>query len=137
MSGSAATASAFNEYADTCIATATSSQGASRKPPPRHDGGAYAIEWTTPSRRPPRLAAKPSRSSWLLTSSSTISGSVGSRRAARRVMLITRPNELRTTSAPCSCAMRATGNASDDSFVIPVTRIRLPSNSMCVVPFEP
>jgi hypothetical protein len=46
-------------------------------------------------------------------------------------MLITRPNELSTTSALLPCAIRATGNASDDSLVIPVTRIRLPSSSMC------
>src|SRR5436190_10731732 len=130
MSGSAATASAFSEYADTWNATATSSHGASRNPPPRHEGGAYAIEWTTPSSRPPTRSASASRSSRLLTSSSTMSTSVGSRRAARRVMLMTRPNELSTTSAPCSCAMRATGNASDASLVIPVTRMRLPSSSM-------
>ena len=40
ISGSAATASDFSEYADTWSATATSSHGASRKPPPRHDSGA-------------------------------------------------------------------------------------------------
>src|SRR5262245_32015241 len=87
-----------------------------------------------PSSRPPRRSASASRSSSLLTSSSTMSGSIGSLRAAFFVMLMTRPNELSTTSAPCSCAMRATGNASDDSFVMPVTRMRLSSSNMSEPP---
>jgi enoyl ACP reductase len=37
--GSTAVASDFSEYADTCTAVATSSHGASRKPPPRQDAG--------------------------------------------------------------------------------------------------
>src|SRR5680860_405084 len=43
---------------------------------------------------------------------------------------IARPNELRMTSAPSSCARRATENAVEASFRTPVTKMRLPSSSM-------
>src|SRR5207244_5250251 len=56
-------------------------------------------------------------------------GSDGRRRAARRVRLIARPNEVSTTSAPCSCASRATENAIDESLRTPVTRMRLPAST--------
>jgi hypothetical protein len=42
-----------------------------------------------------------------------MSGSVGSRRAARLVRLIARPNDVSTTSAPCSWACFATEKAID------------------------
>ncbi len=114
----------------------TSSHGASRNPPPRHDSGANASEWTTPSSFPPTLPASAARSSSLVTSSSTICTSgVGRRLAVRSVRRITRPNELSTTSAPCSCATRAVENAIDASLSTPVTRMRLPSSST-VSPFR-
>ena len=130
MSGSVATASDFSEYADTWRATATSSHGAVRNPPPRHDSGAKPIAWSTPSSRPPTRPASASRCSGSVTSSSTISGSVGRRLAVRCVRLITRPNEVSTTSAPSSCAILATPNAIEASFSTPVTRIRLPSSNI-------
>src|SRR5215813_795248 len=130
MSGSAATASAFNEYADTCSATATSSHGAVRKPPPRHDSGAKPIACTNPSSRPPTRSASASRSSVLVTSRSTTSGSDGRRLVARWVRLIARPKDVSTTSAPCSWASLAVPNAIEESFRTPVTRIRRPSSSM-------
>src|SRR4051794_3662795 len=146
--GSAATASPFNEYADTCIATATSSQGASRNPPPRHDSGAKPIAWTTPSRSVGSRLASASRSAGSVTSSCTISGVVGSLRAVRSVRRMIRPNDDSTTSAPCSCATRATPYAIDWSLSPPVTRTRLPASSISgsrvgdedergVVPAEP
>ena len=58
------------------------------------------------------------------------SGSVGSRRAARWVRLIARPNEVSTISAPSSCARRATAKAIDASLSTPVTRMRLSLSSM-------
>ena len=72
ISGRHATASALSEYAETCSATATSSHGAVRKPPPRHDSGAKPIACSTPSSWPPTRAASASRSR-----------RVGSRRARR------------------------------------------------------
>ncbi len=87
----------------------------------------------TPSSVPPTLPASAARSSSLVTSSSTICTSgVGSRRAVRSVRLIARPNEVSTTSAPCSCASRAVENAIDASLSTPVTRMRLPCSSIGV-----
>ena len=128
--GRHATASAFKEYALTCNAIATSSHGAVRNPPPRHDSGAKPIAWSTPSRCPPTRSASASRCSGSVTSSSTITGSVASRRAARCVRLIARPNDVSTTSAPSSWARRATWNAIEASLSTPVTRIRLSASSI-------
>src|SRR3954463_3289253 len=130
INGSAALASAASEYADTWSATATSSQGASRNPPPRHDSGANPIAWTTPSSRPPTASARPARSSLFVTSSSTSFASSGRRRAARVVRLMIRPNDVSTTSAPCSWASLAIENAIDSLFNTPVTRIRLSWSSI-------
>src|SRR5262249_31378830 len=91
---------------------------------------AKPIAWTTPSSRPPTRPASASRSSAFVTSRSTTSGGDGRRFAALRVRLMTRPNDVSTTSAPCSWASLAVPNASEEAFGAPVTRIRRPSSSM-------
>ena len=70
-----------SENADTCTAVATSSHGASRKPPPRQDAGANPIECSTPSRPSTcsrTRSASESRCSWSATSSSTTGAGSGS-----------------------------------------------------------
>src|SRR5437899_4367725 len=49
ISGSAATARAFREYAETCTAVATSGHSVLRKLPPRAASGANPMECRTPS----------------------------------------------------------------------------------------
>src|SRR5262245_33261500 len=66
----------------------------------------------------------------LVTSSSTSCASSGSRRAALVVRLMIRPNDVSTTSAPCSWATLAIENAIDSLFNTPVTRIRFPWSSI-------
>src|SRR6266702_1049181 len=129
ISGRAAMASAFSEYADTCTAVATSSHGVSRKLPPRADCGANAIPCTTPSRPPvcsDTRSASDARWPASVTSSSRTGGGSGSRLAIRCTRL-TRPNPVSTTVAPSCCASRATWKAIDASVSTPVTSIRLPS----------
>ena len=113
-------------------------QGDRRRPPTVRRG--TRRRGTTPartrSRAPRRRACRrrrrraPARSSLLVTSSSTSCASSGSRRAARVVRLMIRPNDVSTTSAPCSWATRAIENAIDSLFNTPVTRIRLPWSSI-------
>ena len=106
-----ATESALSEYALVRNATSALSTGVSRKFPPSASSGANAIAWRTPSTRPQRSrssVATAARFSGLLTSSSSTSGGCGSLLADRSVMRRTRPNEVSTTSAPASCAWRAT-----------------------------
>jgi hypothetical protein len=85
-SGRAALASAGSEYVDTCTAVATSSHGASKKPPPSADGGAKPIECSTPSM--PSTCSRTrsgsaARSSGLVTSSSTTGAGPGNFLATR------------------------------------------------------
>src|SRR5262249_23920180 len=94
--------------------------------------GANPIACSTPSRRPPTLPASASRCAGSVTSSSRMRGSSGSRRAARWVKDMTRPNDVRMTSAPSSYARRATLNAVDASLRTPVTRIRFSLSSVGV-----
>jgi hypothetical protein len=49
----------FREYAETCMAVATDSNGVLRKLPPSASCGAKPMEWTTPSRPP---SSSPTRS---------------------------------------------------------------------------
>src|SRR5690606_1168022 len=94
------------------------------------DGGAYAIEWTTPS-SPSGCARTRSGSaascSELVTSSSITGGGSGSRLAIRCTS-DSRPYPVRTIRAPCSCASRATANAIDWSVSTPVMSSRLPAS---------
>ena len=126
-----ATASAFSEYAETCSATATSSHGAVEEAAAeaRLRGEADRVQHAVELAADASARARRGRSA-LVTSSSTTSGSVGSRRAARWVRLIARPNDVSTTSAPSSCARRATENAIDASLSTPVTRMRLPASNI-------
>src|SRR5688572_31497966 len=83
-----------------------------------------------PSTRPQRSFssfATASMSSGLLTSSSSTSGCGSSLVADRSVIRRTRPNEVRTTSAPASCACLATSYAIDSRLTTPVIRSFLPS----------
>src|SRR5689334_9664670 len=93
--------------------------------------GAKPIEWTTPSRlsRPaPRTAsARPSRSSWFVTSSCTTGASTGRRLLKAAVSLAWRPKEDSTTCAPSCWARRAAWNAMEESVSTPVMRSFLPS----------
>src|SRR6266705_3784080 len=129
--GSVAMARDLYEYVETCSAVATSSQGASRNPPPRQLGGAYPIECTTPSspstcsRTFPGSAARCSSS---VTSSSMTGASAGSRLAIRSTRE-SRPNPVSTTVAPCSWAIFAVEKAIDWSVMMPVTSRRLPASS--------
>ena len=95
--------------------------------------GANPMECRTPSRWStcsPSRSARLSRSSWLVTSSSITGGVVGSRLAMVWVILNVRPNDVSTTSAPCSCAIFATWKAIEESIRTPVIRSFLPSSSM-------
>ena len=65
-----------------------------------------------------------------MTSSSSTGAAAGSRRAITWVIFIVRPNDVSTTSAPCSWASRATWNAIEESVSTPVTSSFLPSSSM-------
>src|SRR4051812_323759 len=137
-SGRAATPRALSEYAETCSAVETSSQVAPRKS--KAPWGANPMEWTTPcsasvcSRT--RSASAPT-SSVLVTSSSTSGAGFGSRRAIAVVILICRPNDVRTTSAPSSCASRATWKAIEESVRTPVTSSVLPSSRPMAPPVGP
>src|SRR5689334_10309091 len=95
--------------------------------------GMKPIECTTPSSllpspmtspiRPARLA----RCSSFCTSSSSSGAGLGNRSAMRWISFI-RSKPVSTSSAPASCATLAMWNAIDESVMIPVTRMRLPSS---------
>ena len=72
--------------------------------------------------------ASESRCSSFCTSSSNKGAGFGSRSAMRWISFI-RSNPVSTSSAPASCATFAMWNAIEESVMIPVTRIRLPSRS--------
>ena len=116
-------ASAFSENALVRNATSALSAGVSRKLPPSASSGAKAIACRMPSTRPQRSrssSATASRSSGLLTSSSSTSGGVELGSPTARSCRRTRPNEVRTTSAPASWAWRATSYAIDSRVTTPV-----------------
>src|SRR3954463_1318691 len=88
---------------------------------------------STPSNRPHRClhhsAAAVSWSGWVASSSST--GQSGtSRRPYCSVSRSPRPKPVRTISAPCSAASRATAYAIERSLINPVMSTRLSDNSM-------
>ena len=63
---------------------------------------------------------------------------MGSRREIVWVIFMVRPNEVRTTSAPSSCATFATWNAMEESMRTPVMRSFLPSRmpTLCAFPLQ-
>ncbi len=96
--------------------------------------GMKPIECTTPSSLLPSpitavtRSASESRCSVFCTSSSSSGAGFGSRSAMRWISFI-RSNPVSTNSAPASCATLAMWNAIEESVMIPVTRMRLPSRS--------
>src|SRR3954463_12240553 len=118
---------------------ATSSYGASKNGlMPIPVCGMKPMECTTPSSLLPSpitsvtRPASESRCSWFCTSSSSSGAGWGSRSAMRWMSFI-RSNPVRTSSAPDSCATLAMWNAIDESVMIPVTRMRLPSRIAVIV----
>src|SRR5882724_6693789 len=95
------------------------------------------MECTTPSSLLPspitsatRSASVP-RCSSFCTSSSNNGAGFGNRSAIRWISLI-RSKPVSTSSAPSSCATRAMWKAIDESVMIPVTRMRLPSRNPAI-----
>ena len=120
----------FREYAETSTAVETSSQAVSMKFPPRALCGANAMAWTMPSREPSFSLTRPgrfARCSAFVASSSMTSAGFGRRSAIFVVMGSILPNELSSTSAPCSWASLAAEKAIDASVKTPVIRTFLPS----------
>src|SRR5438270_1793330 len=129
-SGCRPTASSFKEKALVRNAVIALSQGVFRKLPPRASGGAKAMAWTIPSRRPQRSwrsSRTASMSSRLFTSSSRMSGIGLSLFADISVMLRTRPKLVSTISAPSFWATSAIAKAIDCRVRTPVTSSFLPS----------
>ena len=138
MIGSTALASDAYEYAEMWMPLATSSYGASKNGlMPIPVCGMKPIECTTPSSLLPSpitsvtRSASVSRCSSFCTSSSSSGAGSGSRSAMRWISLI-RSKPVSTSSAPASWATLAMWNAIDESVMIPVTRIRLPSRSPAI-----
>ena len=100
--------------------------------------GMKPIECTTPSILLPSpmtsviRPASESRCSEFCTSSSSSGAGLGSRSAMRWMSFI-RSKPVSTSSAPDSWATLAMWNAIDESVMMPVTRMRLPSRmpAMC------
>ena len=93
------------------MATATSSQPASMKVPPRQTGGAKPIECRAPSTRPQRsVRASRTVATWVgsVTSNSRISGTGSSFRAVLPVCFMPFPTPVRMISAPSAWASFAT-----------------------------
>ncbi|SHV18763.1 Uncharacterised protein [Mycobacteroides abscessus subsp. abscessus] len=139
MTGSTALASDEYENAEMWKPLETSANGASKKGlTPIPLCGMKPIECTTPSSllpspitsemRPARLP----RCSSFCTSSSSSGAGLG-RRWVMRSIRRSRSNPVSTSSAPCSCATFAMWNAMDESVMMPVTRMRLPSSSPATI----
>ena len=110
---------------------ATSSHSVFRKFPPNAASGAKPIECTKPSKPDRCFLTSPARFSRcsLFETSSSITGAVfGNLVAILWVMLIARPKEESTISAPSSWAIFATWKAIEESVSTPVTKILLPSS---------
>ena len=123
-------ASVFNEYADICIATATSAQLAAIKSSPRQAAGAKPIECNTPSTTP-RCCLTSSRALWVcastVTSNSTTGAGFSNFLAVRCVIDKPRPAPVNTIFAPSCCASCATPKANEASVSTPVITIFFPS----------
>ena len=107
------------------MATETSDHWAAMKSSPRQTSGAKPMACSAPSTRPHRSARWSRRApacSAEVTSNSRTSGSTGSLRAVRWVRRRPRPAPVKTTSAPCSWASRATAKASEASVNTPVIK---------------
>jgi hypothetical protein len=130
ISGSTAADSDFKEKALVSKAALALSAGAVMNAPPRASWGANAMAWSTPSTSPHCSrsdSVRASRSSPLLTSSSSTSTGSGSRWAARSVIRRARPKLVSSTVAPSCCARSAAWKAIESLVMTPVMSRRLPA----------